>query len=126
MARYVQSCGDACVKEMFGRMARTEVGITALFPFQRLVHEWGGPKLDAAKEKGYVEVLRKEIRSMMAGVEKRIDQTNPSAVSKGKHYLRMLQEQLRICDETDKAIDMMSTTMFPRVVYDKKNFPTLK
>jgi len=123
---YVQSCGDACVKEMFDRMARTEDGLTALFPFQRLVHEWGGPKLDAAKEKGYVEMLRKDIRSMMASVERRIDQTNPSAVSKGTHYLRMLQEQLRICDETDRAIEMMSGTMFPRAVYDKKYFPTLK
>lgn len=112
---YVERCGDACVKEMFWRMAKKDGDLVALFPFQRLVHEWGGPKVDAAREKEQVEALRRQIRSIMTNVQGRIDSSNEAAVSKGRHYLRMLQDQIRVCDETDRAIDLMSGTMFPNV-----------
>jgi hypothetical protein len=100
---------------MFWRMARRDGELTALFPFQRFVHEWGGPKLDAAREKGHVEALRRELRDIMESVQNRLDPLNEAAMSKGRHYLRMLQEQLRVCDESDRAIEHMSGTMFPNI-----------
>jgi hypothetical protein len=52
VVNYINTCGDVCVKEMFGRMAKSDGELTALFPFQVFVHNWGGFKGQCCGGKG--------------------------------------------------------------------------
>jgi hypothetical protein len=109
---YIHTQPDACVKEMAGRMLRTEGGLTAIFPVKRLNHSFmiggfGLPKFDPAKEKESLNNVRDSIRRMKHDVERYIDQDNASAIAKGRHYIRMLDQQLLACDETERTIDML-------------------
>ncbi len=110
---YIATQPDACVKEMTGRMLRTDGGLTAIFPVKRLNHSFmiggfGMPKFDPEKEKKSLNNVREWIRRMKRDVESYIDPDNESAVTKGGHYIRMLDQQLLACDETERAIDMLS------------------
>lgn len=108
---YVKEQPDQCVKEMFSRHVKTDGTLTALFPFKRLNHSFAiggfGRKFDPEKEKASVNVVRGWIQNMKAGVSKHINQSDPKAVSKGNHYIRMLDEQLRACDNTAELIDRL-------------------
>lgn len=110
---YIATQPDSCVKEMSGRMLRTEGGLTAIFPVKRLNHSFmiggfGMPKFDPEKERKSLNNVRDWIRRMKRDVESYIDPDNASAVTKGGHYGRMLDQQLLACDETERAIDMLS------------------
>jgi hypothetical protein len=115
---YIATQPDACVKEMTGRMMFTEGGLTAIFPVKRLNHSFmiggfGMPKFDPEKEKASLNNVRGWIRQMKLDVQKYIDHDNASAVMKGNHYIRMLDQQLLACDKTEQAIDSLSRP-FPR------------
>ena len=110
---YIATQPDACVKEMAGRMMRTESGLTAIFPVKRLNHSFmiggfGMPKFNPEKEKTSLNNVRGWIRQMKLDVQKYIDLNNESAVTKGGHYIGMLDQQLLACDETERAIDALS------------------
>ena len=98
IVEYVEAQSDQCVKEMFSRQVKTDGDLTALFPFKRLNHSFAiggfGRKFNPEKEKASVNVVRGWIRNMKAGVSKHINQSDPKTVSKGNHYIRMLDEQL--------------------------------
>jgi hypothetical protein len=126
---YVATQPDACVKTMAERMVRTEGGLTAIFPIKRLNHSFmiggfGMPKFDPEKEKKSLNNVRGWIRRMRLDVEAFIDPANQSAVAKGAHYVRMLDQQLIACDKTEQAIDSLSRP-FPGRTYTKKDFPGL-
>jgi hypothetical protein len=126
---YVATQPDACVKEMVGRMVRTEGGVTAIFPIKRLNHSFmiggfGMPKFDPQKEKDSLNNVRRSNRRMKREVESYIDPTNESAVAKGRHYITMLDQQLVACDESERVIDMLGQP-FPSRTYNKKDFPGL-
>lgn len=109
---YIATQPDACVKEMTGRMLRTEGGLTAIFPVKRLNHSFmiggfGMPKFDPEKEKRSLDNVREWIRRMKRDVESYIDTDNESAVTKGRHYIKMLDQQLLECDKTERMIDML-------------------
>jgi hypothetical protein len=109
---YIATQPDACVKEMASPMLRTEGGLTAIFPVKRLNHSFmiggfGLPKFDPAKEMASLNNVRESIRRMKRDVEGYVDQDNASAIAKGRHYIRMLDQQLLACDETERAIDML-------------------
>lgn len=115
IVEYVRTQPDRCVKEIFSRYVKTDRGLTALFPFKRLNHSFViggfGPKSDPAKEKASVNVVRGWIRNMKAGVSKHINQSDLKAVSKGNHYIRMLDEQLGACDKTEEMIDRLMLSL---------------
>lgn len=111
VVEYVQTQPDQCVKEMFSRYVKTDGHLTALFPFKRLNHSFViagfGQKFDPAKERASVNVVRGWIRNMKEGVLRHINQSDPKAVSKGNHYIRMLDDQLKACDITEEMIDRL-------------------
>lgn len=82
------------------------------------------PKFNPAKENQSLNVVRGWIRKMKRGVEGFIDPTNPSAVTKGGHYIRMLDQQILACDETERMIDMLDQP-FPNKTFNEKDFSGL-
>ncbi len=127
---YIATQPDACVKKMVGRMVRTERDLTAIYPFKRLNHSFtiggfGMPKFDPEKERQSLNNVRGWIRSMKHDVESYIDPGNTAAIVKGNHYLKILDQQLGGCDETEKAIDAFNRP-FQTKTYNKTNFPGLK
>jgi len=117
---FVASQRDECVKKMFDRMVKSEGGDVAIFPFQRLAHQFAiggfGVKFDPATEKNFNNSLRTLLQALREKVFAFSDPANEGAVRKARHYLRALDDQLRVCDETDNAIDMLSRPLpRPRV-----------
>lgn len=113
VSSYIERCGDACVQEIFLRMARVDGEVAALFPFQRLKHhvvvQVPGFTLDAERQKQSNSNVRNRIRKYRASVESHIDIGNPDAVAKSKHYLAALDAQLAQCDETERLIDAIAS-----------------
>lgn len=114
---YVKENSDPCVKEMFSRMVKEEGGTTALFPFQRLSHSFivagGGHKFNPDKEKESNQNMRKLLHDLKDRVMGYVDHSNPIAVNKAHHYIRALDSQLKVCEKTDEAIEMLCQP-FPR------------
>lgn len=108
IAEYVSSQSDACVKEMFSRMVKSDGNAVVLFPFKLLSHSFiiagMGHKFDGEKERMSNNNLRLNIGRMKERVLSFVDQENPSAVAKAKHYISALNEQLARCDKTDEII----------------------
>jgi hypothetical protein len=85
---YVQTHGDNCVRQMFSRMVRTEGGVTALFPFQRIARSFVIDKnFDAKKELAENQKMRERIKSLKERVLAMADKSNESAMRKVGHYL---------------------------------------
>lgn len=110
---FIERETDPCVREMFSRMVKTEDGTTALFPFQRLSHSFAigrfGKEFDPIQEKAANDNVRKLLGSLKERVLKYVDEANPKAVKKARHYLRALDAQLAVCDKTDETIDLLCT-----------------
>ena len=92
MVSYVAEQDDACVREMFSRMVRTEGSLTAIFPFKSLQHSFivggiAGP-FGPRKEKASNDNVRKMVTDLKDKIEQYIDRSNISAVSKAKLYIR--------------------------------------
>lgn len=107
---YIDAQQDACVKEIFSRMAKREGATAALFPFRRLSHSFlGGPshKFDAERERKSNQNMRMIINTVKERVQSLVDPANASAVAKAAHYLSALDAQLEVCDRTDEFIDAL-------------------
>lgn len=107
---YVRDQPDDCVKEMFGRLVKSDGAVTALFPFKQIEHSfafggYGVPKFDPDKERGSNDVVRQRLVRTKSDLMRYIDPTNERAVRKVRHYIAALDEQLTNCDRTDKFID---------------------
>lgn len=114
ICNYIASSDDSCIKEMFSRMSKTEDGITALFPFQRLSHSFMmAEDFDPQREKENNDNIRQILNTLVMRVERFINPSNEKAVKKSRHYIKAIREQLRICDKTDEAIDKLCQP-FPR------------
>lgn len=107
--RYVADQPDQCVKKMFSRLVKTQGDLAAIFPFQRLNHDFivagFGTTFDPEKERASLNVVRGWIHKMKEQVKRHIDPSNESAVRKGDHYIRMLDAQLVACQRTEEIID---------------------
>lgn len=110
---YVASQPDACVKEIFARMVKTESGTTAVFPFQRLSHQFVisgfGRRFDPEEERRSNQNVRVLITTLKAKVTASVDPAHESAVRKASHYLAALDVQLAGCDRTDDVINMLAS-----------------
>lgn len=113
---YIEQAENNCVKEMFSRYVKSDGTVSAIFPFQRLVHSFafGGiyGDFNPEKEKKSNEVLRTWLHDFKEKIWAQVDKNNASAVSKTHHYIAALDEQLKSCDKTDEDIDML-TSPFP-------------
>lgn len=115
---FVKNETDDCVREMFSRFTKAKDGVTAIYPFQRFTHSLGaasfmGEDFDPYKERESNNNLRKLLWRLINQVESFVDTRNDRAVSKARHYVNALREQLLICDDTDEMIDRMCAS-FPR------------
>jgi len=118
VCEYINNSTDKCVKEMFSRKTRTEDGITALFPFQRLSHSFiiggfGQKEFDPNKEKESNNNVRKLLNNLIERIEGFIDPQNEKAKIKSRHYINAIKEQIAVCDKTDEMIDILCQP-FPR------------
>jgi len=111
VADYIANCGDACVKEMFSRMVADDGEVAVLFPFKRLSHSFiiagHGVKFNPDREKQSNDNLRTLIRDLKERVLAAVDPSDPDAVRKSEHYIRTLDEQLDMCDLTDREIERL-------------------
>lgn len=109
VASLVEGCGDDCVQQMFSRMVKSEGGTVALFPFQRLEHQFivaaPGYTFDAGRQRESNNNLRRRIERYKQKVESHIDRSNRDAVQKSQHYLAALDAQLAVCDDAERVID---------------------
>jgi len=109
ICEYVKNCGDQCVKKMFSRFIEEDGELAALFPFKRLSHEFliagNGIKFDPHEEKNSNQNMRGTIKKLINRVNEFSNKTDPDAMRKTNHYLKMLNAQLVICDKTDEMID---------------------
>lgn len=111
---YARAYGDPCVKEMFPRYVKEDGTVTALFPFQRLQHSsiigsWLGHTFNPERERQSNENMRSMIEKMKERVMALVDQLNPDAVSKAKHYIAALDAQIEVCKKTDEMIDTLNS-----------------
>lgn len=112
VCEYIRDSTDKCVKDMFKRYVKSDGDLTAIFPFQVFSHSfviggYGAPPFDPAKEKKNNENVRVGIRSLKERVMQYADPKNEKAMKKIVHYIAALDEQLSVCDKTDKAIDVL-------------------
>lgn len=114
VCEFIASQGDECVKKMFSRMVKVEDGDAAIFPFQRLMHQFAITQdFDPAKEKASNDVVRKMLQDLKDKVLALAKPENEKATRKARHYVRALDQQLAVCDKTDHAIDVLMQP-FPR------------
>jgi hypothetical protein len=111
ICKFVKDCGDPCVKKMFSRYVKEDGEITALFPFQRLSHSFiiagFGAKFDPQKEKASNHNMRLCIKDLKDRIMEFVDKTNPEAIRKSEHYIKALNDQLIVCDNTDNMINKL-------------------
>ncbi len=109
VCKFVNDCGDPCVKKMFSRFVKEDRELSALFPFQRLSHSFMiagfGNRFDPQKEKDSNQNMRLLIEKLKGRVMEFVDTSDPKAMKKADHYIKALNEQLEVCDETDEMID---------------------
>lgn len=110
IAQYIDQQTNRCVKEMFSRMTKSDEGLTAIFPFQRLNHSFTiagfGKTFDPEKERESLNNVRTCIHNMKEQLQRHLDPSDESALRKGNHYIRMLDAQLTACDRTEEAINL--------------------
>jgi len=109
---YIENTNDRCCKEMFSRYVKKDGDTTVLFPFQRLGHSFvlmgGADEFNPQREMEANNNVRLLLNRLKNEVSKYIDPSNPKAVLKSKHYISALDEQLEVCDKTDRVIEMWS------------------
>ncbi|MGA9045633.1 hypothetical protein [Sulfuricurvum sp.] len=107
VSQYIMTSTDECVQKMFSRMVKTEEETTALFPFKRLSHSFIISKFDPEKEKKSNDNIRKSLYSLKEKIMKYIQPSNEKAMRKVRHYIKAIDQQLQVCDETDKMIEKL-------------------
>lgn len=108
---YINNSTDKCVKEMFFRMVKTEGDSTALFPFKRLSHSFAirgfGQNFDPDKERESNNNVRTLLHTLKERVMTYVDKSNVLAMSKARHYIKAIDDQLKVCDRTDEIIEKL-------------------
>lgn len=112
VCEYIKNCGDSCVQKMFSRMVKEDGNVVALFPFKLLSHSFivagFGQSFDPEEEKTSNDNLRKMLHNFKSKVMSYVDESNPRAVEKARHYIRALDAQLEMCDHIDDMIEKLS------------------
>lgn len=110
---YIALCGDACVREMFSRLVKSDGSFHAIFPIKRLASSIGfGAGFDPTAARQSNNILRQFLRRFRDSILQYVDPANKRAMEKAEHYIQALNEQLEICDKTDHMLDRL-TRPFP-------------
>ena len=105
---YISNC-DPCVKEMFSRMVKTDGDLVALFPFKRLAHSFvirHSESFEPDRDLRANENVRSMVHRLKDQLMTFVDVTNPNAVRKSEHYLRCLDVQLAVCNQTEAFLNL--------------------
>lgn len=113
VCEYVKQSDDGCIKKMFGRFVKDDGEVVALFPFKKLSHSFmitssPGHKFDPEEERRNVQNMRVTIGKIKERVLSFVDPANQDAVKKSQHYIRALDDQLVVCDETDEVLTKLA------------------
>ncbi len=111
VCEYVSKQTDDCVRKMFGRYVKSDGQTTAIFPFQVLAHSFGlgvgFPPLDGEKEKAHNNNIRRLLGDFKRQVLLNVEGSAAKAQQKAEHYASALDDQLKVCDNTDHIIDTL-------------------
>lgn len=114
---YVETETDPCVREMTGRMTRSEGGVMAIYPFSRMSHSimigGSGRPFDAGEQKAANGRLRDRVQRYRDAIASQATGGSARAASKIRHYLAALDAQLEIADRTDVFIEGLSAPLTP-------------
>jgi len=109
---YAKTHGDECTKKMFGRFTKDTGEGVALFPFKRLAIQFGiggsFPPFNAQEQLDSNENVRKWIADLKKRVMAHANIKNSDAMRKIEHYMRALDEQLKVSDRMEGIIRELS------------------
>lgn len=96
---------------MFGRYVKSDGHATAVFPFKVLAHSFGlgagFPAFDGTKEISHNNNVRRLLGDLKRQVLLNVEGASAKAHQKAEHYASALDDQLRICDDTDRMINAL-------------------
>lgn len=117
VSHYVMVQQDPCVKKMYQTFVKSDGMVTAIFPFRRILNAMAqSGSLQENRES--IRQVRKWIAMLRHGVQRHMSPSDLRARQKSMHYLSILDDQLRLCNETETLLDD-STTSFPSLsMYD--------
>lgn len=122
VCEYVELSGDICAQKMYSRMTKRDEAVAAIFPFHRLAHSFSigirGVNFDPDKERSSNNIVRGWINDFKERIRYHTDESNPSAMRKARHYIKILDNQMKICDQTEEAIDSLCAPFPPRTFGD--------
>ena len=106
---YVNKDTDKCVRDVFKMWSNTdENGITAIFPFKRLIQlaeDFALSDLEKCREN--VEVVENWIFDFLHKLDLQLQRAERGANEKAKYYRLFLYEQLNECDKLKKDLDLL-------------------
>jgi hypothetical protein len=113
VCEYIERCDDECVKKIFTRHIKSDGDLVALFPIQRLAHQFSiavpGTRIVLDEEKRANNEMRQLLEILKERVSSFVDKSNPKAIEKAEHYIEALDEQLRVCDFVDDSIKTLGS-----------------
>ena len=119
VVRYINDCGDPCVKEMFTRMTKSEGDITVIFPYKRLVDLAFANDFSNGLDKSNLRAIRSLIHNARQKVESFAPSSDQHATRKSKYYLKLLNDVLEQCEQIEKVLD----SPFPGDLITPESFP---
>ncbi len=119
VCQYVEDVCDKNVVMMFKRFVKSDGKVRAINPFSldeptAVVDA----NYNAQRNLEQSDIVRQQLLKYKTGIMKNTDSTNPDAVWKADHYLRMIDEQLRECDLFDESTKMFTGTRPVRTLGD--------
>lgn len=109
VVRYIREETDACVAEMFERMARVDStnDVTVLFPFQQLTNVAGANISEPEKCKRSLDIVRIWIGSYKEKINFQAPTSDEVVNQKSKYYMKILDDLLAECDEIENFLKIM-------------------
>ncbi len=120
VVRYIREETDACVVEMFGRMAKVDStqDVTVLFPFQQLTNVVGGNISEPEKCQRSLDIVRTWIDSYKEKLASQAPASDSMANQKSKYYMKILDNFLAECDQIENFLKI-GTQPAVRLRYDQ-------
>lgn len=117
--RYINECGDQCVKEKFAYMTKSEDDITVIFPYKRLVDLAFANDFSSGFDKSNLRAIRSLIHNASRKVESFAPSSDQHATRKSKYYLKLLNDVREQCDQIEEVLD----SPFPGDLITPESFP---
>lgn len=120
VVRYINECGDPCVKEKFTYMTKSEGDTTVIFPHKRFSN-LAAANDDLNKIKQNFDIIRSLIHSARNKVKSFAPSSDPKANRKSKYYLRFLDAALEECNQIETELQ----APYPSGTFNPEEFPGL-